>query len=380
MTVKSTRTTFGASVIALALGGTALVVPTAGAQNAEESTAPQCETVVTGGTFNWGLKESFRSYIQGPIARGGWATKGDVKESDPENPKAKDFQFQYEIDPAKSTIEIDDEGNVTSADLHTKDSEVIFEGHHGALYSNFQSPYVEVTGNDVQGGAGYEGYYVEGKPMTQYTPEDRTDENKRTGADVFSKGDGEWQVNGDTITLDATNMTYVPKPGTDPDKSIVEGVDILFMGIYSAEYKPELDDINISLTTEEKCVTPESTTSEEPTSEDPTSEEPTSEEPTSEEPTSEKPAKPTASTSKPAETTSAEPTKTEAPDEDEEQNKDEEQGSSLMTKFGSVWNYVLGGLGILGMFGIIGHALNVAGVFGGIQKQFNKFLRQFNLR
>lgn len=377
MIVKSTRTTWVGSALAFALGGAVLVVPIAGAQDPAESTAPQCETVVTGGSFNWGLKESFRKYIKGPIARGDWTIKGNVTESDPQDQRGKDFYFQYEIDPAKSSIKLDEQGNVTSAKLHTKESQVVFEGHKGALYSNFQSPYIEASGNKIQGGAGYTGYYVEGQSMVDYRPEHRTEENKVTGADVFSEGKGAWKVNGDTVTLNATDMTYVPKKGTDPNKGLVEGVDILFMGMYSEDYKPELDDINLSLTTEQKCTTPEPSATTESTTEKPS--ESSSTETTSAQP-SEKPSEstttPTTTPSQPSST----PTQTEDPDKKPDKDPNKDQGSSLMTKLGSVWNYVLGGVGILGMFGIIGHALNMAGIFDGLQKQVINFLRQFNLR
>ena len=256
MSIKSTRNAMLGTMMSFALGTAALSVPVASAQEGASQAKPECKTVITGGTFNWGLKESFRSYILGRIAQGSWETKGEVKESDPANKKSKDFQFQFQVDPSVSSIEVDSEGNVTKAEIGTKPSDVVFEGHHGALYSNFKSPYITAEGASIQGGASYEGYYVPGKHMTEYTPEDRIEENKVSGRDVFSKGHGNWKVDGDTVTLDASSMTYVPKPGTDGDKNIVEGVDVLFMGIYSADYKPELDDINVSLTTEKKCATP----------------------------------------------------------------------------------------------------------------------------
>ncbi|SQI24574.1 HtaA domain-containing protein [Corynebacterium jeikeium] len=333
MSIKSTRNVMLGTVMTFALGTAALSVPVASAQDGASQAQPECKTVITGGTFNWGLKESFRSYILGNIAKGSWETKGEVKESDPANKKSKDFQFQFQVDPSVSSIEVDSEGNVTKAEIGTKPSDVVFEGHHGALYSNFKSPYITAEGASIQGGASYEGYYVPGKHMTQYTPEDRIEKNKVSGRDVFSKGNGDWKVNGDTVTLDASSMTYVPKPGTDGDKNIVEGVDVLFMGIYSADYKPELDDINVSLTTEKKCESP----------------------------------------GEPNDEGGSGPDNPDNPD-------DQGQGQGSLGKFGKVWNYILGTVGILGMLAIIGHAINVSGALDGIHKKIDEFLRHHNLR
>ena len=350
MSIKSTRNAMLGTVMSFALGTAALSVPVASAQEGASQAKPECKTVITGGTFNWGLKESFRSYILGRIAQGSWETKGEVKESDPANKKSKDFQFQFQVDPSVSSIEVDSEGNVTKAEIGTKPSDVVFEGHHGALYSNFKSPYITAEGASIQGGASYEGYYVPGKHMTEYTPEDRIEENKVSGRDVFSKGHGNWKVDGDTVTLDASSMTYVPKPGTDGDKNIVEGVDVLFMGIYSADYKPELDDINVSLTTEKKCATPG-----EPNPDDEGGSGP------------DNPSNPD------------NPDNSNNPDNPDNPD-DQGQGQGSLGKFGKVWNYILGTVGILGMLAIIGHAINVSGALDGIHKKIDEFLRHHNLR
>ena len=69
MTFKSLRTTLTAGALTLALGSSALMVPSAAAEEKQGSLPAQCKTLVTGGTFNWGVKRSFRQYIQG-ISRG----------------------------------------------------------------------------------------------------------------------------------------------------------------------------------------------------------------------------------------------------------------------------------------------------------------------
>ncbi|WP_426717777.1 HtaA domain-containing protein [Corynebacterium auriscanis] len=335
MTTKSTRTTLVAGAMSLALGSSLLAVPTATAQEGQNTAPTQCKTVVTGGTFNWGVKQSFRQYIQGFIAKGKWSLEGNVQESDPDNRDGEDFQFKYEVDPASSTVEFDETGKVTKADIRTKPSKITFEGHHGALYTNFLNPFVQTEGGQVKGGAGYLAYYVPGKDMTHYTPEDRTEANKVTGSDVFSSGEGTWTVNEGTVKLDATKMQYVPKRGTDPRAGIIEGVDALFMGLYSSSYKPELDDIDISLTTEKKCENPKP-----PVKPDP----------------------------KPGEGS------------DIGNGSAPEMSSTHWEKFAKVWNYLLGAAGILGMAAILAHALKVSGAFNGINKQIDDFLRKVKLR
>ncbi|PIS66442.1 hypothetical protein AZH46_02525 [Corynebacterium striatum] len=99
-----------------------------------------------------------------------------------------------------------------------------------------------------------------GKHMTEYTPQDRTEENKKSGTDTFAEGNAAWSKDGDTLTLNATDVTYKPKAGTyyDREKKIqhIEGVDVIFMGMYHKEYKPELDDVQVTLKTASECKGP----------------------------------------------------------------------------------------------------------------------------
>ena len=154
-------------------------------------------------------------------------------------------------------------------------------------------------------------------------------------------------------------MTYVPKPGTDGDKNIVEGVDVLFMGIYSADYKPELDDINVSLTTEKKCESPG-----EPNPDDEDGSGPDN---------PSNPDNPDNSNNPDNPDNPDNPSNPDNPD-------DQGQGQGSLGKFGKVWNYILGTVGILGMLAIIGHAINVSGALDGIHKKIDEFLRHHNLR
>lgn len=224
-----------------ALAATALTVPHA---SAEET------CTIESGSLNWGIKHSWRSYIKG-FAHGDWTTDGTVTENG--EPRSEDFYFGFEVDPQKSTVTVDENGNVTSSKIKTKDSSITFTGHEEALHSTVISPYVETTGNAAHLGSGYEGYYVAGKHMTKYTKADRIPENKRTGEGVFAHGTAEWQKEGDKLTLATSGTKYKEQPGTIPAKSIVDGVDVLFLGTYSSTYSPKIDEAQVTLNVSPGC-------------------------------------------------------------------------------------------------------------------------------
>ncbi len=162
------------------------------------------------------------------------------------DPTGGDFTFGFEVDPEASTVSVDEAGNVTASKIKAKDSSITFTGHHGALYSKMTNPFVQTEGDKAQLGSGYEAYFVEGKHMTQYTPEDRVEANKRTGEGAFGHGKAQWNKDGDTLTLSASDVMYERQPGTN-DSGDVEGVDFLFMGMYSHDYNPEVDSAQLTL-------------------------------------------------------------------------------------------------------------------------------------
>lgn len=243
------------------------------ADDASDSIA-QCENPgveIVDGTLNWGIKQSYRSYIRGRIANGAWTTSGNVTDNGAA-PAGADFQFIFDVDPETSELTLDSDGNITSAQIETQDSTIVFEGHKGALYSEMMSPYIVQNGTTVAPGVSYLSYYVPGKGMTEYTVADRTEENQVTGKDTFAEGTTSgWEVDGTTATLSGTNIRYVPKPGTQYDsstgESTVEGVDMVFMGMYSDDYQPEIDDFQVSLNLRETCEDPEPTETSEETTE-----------------------------------------------------------------------------------------------------------------
>lgn len=182
-----------------------------------------------------------------------WTTSGHVKDVDG-NKSGKDFQFSFDVDPDKTKITVKD-GKVTSSEIRTQDSSVVFTGHNEALHSEVKSPMVKTIGSTLNAGSGYVGYYVPGKTMVQYTKDDRTEKNKKTGEGYFAQGQAsQWKTSdGDnkTLTLKGRNLRYTPQSGTKNGK--IEGVDLLFMGQYNKDYQPSVDDVDVELKLKNTC-------------------------------------------------------------------------------------------------------------------------------
>ncbi|OAG69798.1 hemin receptor [Corynebacterium ulcerans] len=237
-----------------------LAVPVAATMIAAGIAVPQavasekCSIEVVSGTLNWGIKHSWRSYIQGNIANGHWETTGHVTEDS--NKSAPGFQFHFEIDPSKTKIELDDSTKqIVFSRIDTKQSEIKFEGHHGALTSILKSPYLEQKGSNVLAGASYAAYQVQGKAMSEITKDDIKDENKvegNDGKDFFAAGETTgWEVSGNTLKLSSPKLSYKRQQGTSGRE--VVGVDRVFMGQYGPENKPEMDGYTVELTVKNNC-------------------------------------------------------------------------------------------------------------------------------
>ncbi|QQU86187.1 HtaA domain-containing protein [Corynebacterium propinquum] len=243
----------------LAVIGGALT-PAAYAQESQGNAAATCQNPgvkIVDGTLDWGIKESFRNYINGRIAHGFWTAEGAIKQDsdDKQVQRQKGFQFHFDVDPEASKIELDNTGNVVTSEIRTKDSTLTFEGHNGALYTQMKSPYIKTDGQKLQAGTTYVGYHVPGKNMTQYTKEDRTDENKRTGEAEFAAGttDG-WKLADNKLTMSGSNLHYVQNPNSDVNAGKLEGVDLIFQGAY--DNSSPIDDVQINLNVEKTCLDP----------------------------------------------------------------------------------------------------------------------------
>lgn len=118
---------------AAALTATALLVPaTAQAAPLHTSTAASSTCTVTGGDLKWGVKESFRSYISGSIANGGWEVADGASYETP--------LFGW----SNATGEIDAEtGEGTVSFVGT----MHFSGHDGVLNLVMKNPTIELNGD-----------------------------------------------------------------------------------------------------------------------------------------------------------------------------------------------------------------------------------------
>lgn len=226
-------------------------------------------------TVNWGLKKSFRSYINGPFSQGSQKLTGVTTNED----------GSYHFTSAEGTV-ANGEYSVTFTG-----SSIHYTAHHGLL---------EVTISDlsvtIKDGVGTVRANVQSRPYNgNTTPNDLVETKNMTIGTFNASG---LKVEGNTITLpsvDEENGTRV---------KLSEEATGAFAGFYKAGQ--ELDALSFSATIVTKeAPAPSPEPSNEPTAA-PTAEpssEPSSA-PTSEAP---KPADPTSAAPKPAEPTSAAP-------------------------------------------------------------------------
>ncbi|WP_156322622.1 HtaA domain-containing protein [Leucobacter musarum] len=123
----------GALLAGAAMIGGLLLAPTAAQAQpvrAENAASGACE--VTGGSFTWGVKESFRAYISGSIANGSW------EESDGATYETPYFSW------GGATGSIDPE---TGEGAVSFTGTVHFTGHDGVLDLTLANPTIEFEGD-----------------------------------------------------------------------------------------------------------------------------------------------------------------------------------------------------------------------------------------
>ena len=222
-------------------------------------------------TVNWGLKKSFRSYINGPFSQGSQKLTGVTTNED----------GSYHFTSAEGTV-ANGEYSVTFTG-----SSIHYTAHHGLLEVIISD--LSVT---IKDGVGTVRANVQSRPYNgNTTPNDLVETKNMTIGTFNASG---LKVEGNTITLpsvDEENGTRV---------KLSEEATGAFAGFYKAGQ--ELDALGFSATIVTKeAPAPSPEPSNEPTAEP--SSEPSSA-PTSEAP---KPADPTSAAPKPAEPTSAAP-------------------------------------------------------------------------
>lgn len=218
---RFTRAAIAPVVVASVLAG-AVVAPQA--QAAEDAGA--CKGLITDGTFDWAIKESFQNYLVGKIAKGKMELDEGVKRSD----STKVFTFP--VNAAKSKLE-----GKSSATI-ALDGKVHFTGHdHGT------GPILDMTLYDLK-------VEVIGDTLTLYT-----DYDSRAFVNMSTKGD---MVHGDDEPMVRVKLDKAPdfsKSGafSATAKKVFltkTGVDV-WGGFYDTE--TELAPLTINLTTDGTC-------------------------------------------------------------------------------------------------------------------------------
>ncbi|WPF65805.1 MULTISPECIES: HtaA domain-containing protein [unclassified Corynebacterium] len=118
-------------VSAPVLGPVASIVPVAQAQECRGLTA---------GSLDWGIKQSFRNYLAGPIAMGGWELDGAEFHGEE---KGGDGAFRFNADTERATLSGDD------ADIPLSGA-VRLHGHFGALNITMSDLEVQIRGTQGQ--------------------------------------------------------------------------------------------------------------------------------------------------------------------------------------------------------------------------------------
>lgn len=197
---------------------------------AGETTDGTTCAAVTGASVGWGLKQSFRSYLTGPIAMGSWNLKG-VNFSGSEG--GADGQFQFAADPSAVSV------SGTDADIPLQGS-MNLTGHFGALDITYSNMKVKVRGTTAQFIADYRSTTV-----SSFTP-GATVTGAETGTQVPI---AQFQLSS-PITEDAVNSGTVNLSGPG---YITEDGNKSLGGNYG-EGNNEADPINVTLDTSgESC-------------------------------------------------------------------------------------------------------------------------------
>lgn len=121
---------------AVALAAAASVLPAASVAAAGAASATRASSCpVSGASLSWGVKESFRSYISGSIAKGSWAAEGGATYATP--------SFGW----SSGTGELDagaGAGDAATGDVAFTGS-VRFTGHQGVLDTTIADPVLRFT-------------------------------------------------------------------------------------------------------------------------------------------------------------------------------------------------------------------------------------------
>ncbi|MBC3185660.1 HtaA domain-containing protein [Corynebacterium sp. zg-331] len=127
-----------AAVAGLSLVSAPVIGPVAAPPIAAAAQAGECRKIDSG-TLDWGIKQSFRSYLTGPIARGGWQLDGAEFRGEERGGGA----FRFTADPERAALSGED------ADIPLRGS-VRMTGHFGALTITLSDLEVQIRGAQGQ--------------------------------------------------------------------------------------------------------------------------------------------------------------------------------------------------------------------------------------
>ncbi|GAA4259480.1 HtaA domain-containing protein [Dietzia aurantiaca] len=120
------------------MGLSALAIPAVAAAD-DATCAPEDVTYsVDGGTIEWGVKQSFRNYLNMPFVEGGWNLGEGVTFQG--SPTGADGRFIWPVTSGAVTSQ-------NSAEA-SGEGEVHLHGHHGALDTRISNPTVEIDGDE----------------------------------------------------------------------------------------------------------------------------------------------------------------------------------------------------------------------------------------
>ncbi|WP_297008463.1 HtaA domain-containing protein [uncultured Corynebacterium sp.] len=124
---------------ALPLVGVA-TVPAAVVPAAVADDSAQCRAV-SSAEMAWGIKQSFRNYLTGPIAAGGWDLDGVTYTGAAEN--SDDGAFHFTADPARSAVQGDDADLPMNGTMH-------LTGHGGIIDVTLSNLTLQIRGERAQ--------------------------------------------------------------------------------------------------------------------------------------------------------------------------------------------------------------------------------------
>lgn len=131
--LSSHRTSRLAALAVGALTATTLAIPVVSPVTAEAQTCADGRIGAVGGTWDWGIRESWRSYIRGNVAKGDWTT---------ESLNYDGSAFNFTPTPGAATIE-------ASKAVIPFDGSVHFTGHSGKLDTKMSDFKLIIEGNNA---------------------------------------------------------------------------------------------------------------------------------------------------------------------------------------------------------------------------------------